>query len=640
LVFALVLAGALFDWNLLKPYAEHQLSEALGRTVSLAGNLTVTLSLTPRVHVEHVRVANPSWASEKEMLEADAVDLTIDLRRLWAGEYYLNDVTLTRPKLALEISPDGRRNWYLDREQKDQKSALRVGRLQVDTGDVVFHEPGKRTEIHAKVSTVDSAQRQAHVAFAATGTLNGLRLDATGSGGPVLALRDASAPYPIRFHATLGETQADVDGTVTGMTALSAADVRLALRGQNVADLYPLLQVTLPPTPPYDIVGHLRHEGKRLSFDQFRGRVGSSDLAGAIVVDLSGKTPSMTVAMTSNSLDLSDMGPLIGAHSKAATGKANERVLPDEPFNVERWDSMDMDVRFKATRLLHAAEMPLDNLTLHAVMKGGKLTLDPLNFGAVGGELATKMVLDSRSDPMQAEVSARVRKLQLNRVAPSIRLPNTTVGDISGDIELTGRGNSVARLLATADGRVAFAITDGEVSKQLMKLIGLDLGGYLWTKFTGDREVPIRCAVASFDAKHGVLDADALIFDTTDSILLGDGTIDFAKESLAMTIHAQPKKKSILSLRTPIYVTGTFHDPAVDVNKGELAARAGAAVGLGILNPLAALVPLIETGPGKDSDCAQLVASVRQPPSAATGQRAAHPPVMSKSAVESPKSTE
>jgi len=176
--------------------------------------------------------------------------------------------------------------------------------------------------------------------------------------------------------------------------------------------------------------------------------VGSSDLAGAVFVDLS----SVTVDMTSNSLDLADLGPLIGAHPKAATVKASERVLPDEPFNVERWDSMDMDVRFKATRLLHAAEMPLDNLTLHAIMKGGKLTLDPLNFGAVGGELATKMVLDSRSDPMQAEVSARVRRLQLNRVAPSIRLPNTTVGDISGDIELTGRGNSVARLLATADG--------------------------------------------------------------------------------------------------------------------------------------------------------------------------------------------
>ncbi len=167
-----------------------------------------------------------------------------------------------------------------------------------------------------------------------------------------------------------------------------------------------------------------------------------------------------------------------------------------------------------------------------------------------------------------------------------------------------------------------------------MKLIGLDLGGYLWTKLTGDREVPIRCAVASFDAKRGVLDADAFVFDTTDSILLGGGTIDLANESLAMTIHAQPKKKSILSLRTPIYVTGAFHDRSVDVNKGELAARAGAAVGLGILNPLAALVPLIETGPGKDSDCAQLIASVREQPSATTGRGAAHKGVTPQSAVE------
>ena len=38
--------------------------------------------------------------------------------------------------------------------------------------------------------------------------------------------------------------------------------------------------------------------------------------------------------------------------------------------------------------------------------------------------------------------------------------------------------------------------------------------------------------------------------------------------------------------------------------------RAGGALLLGIINPLAALVPLIETGPGKDSDCAQLTAAV------------------------------
>lgn len=623
LALALVVGLAFSDWNMVKPYAERRLSEVSGRSVSLAGDVEVALSLTPRVHVDHVRIANPPWAREKLMLEAEAVDVTIDLRRLWAGEYHLPDVTLTRPRLALEIGPDGRRNWYLDREQKDEKSSLQVGRLQVDAGDVVFHDPAQKTEIHARVSTANTAAGQANLVFDASGRLRGLPLKASGTGGPVLALRDDSAPYPIKFHAAVGNTQAEVDGTVTGLTALSAADVQLALRGRNFAELYPLLRVALPPTPPYRIAGHLRQNGNRVEYERFRGLMGSSDLAGSISVDLSAAKPSVTADVVSNTLDLTDLGPLIGAHPKAASATANDRVLPDEPFNVERWKTIDMNVRFRGRHLLHAAQMPLDDFTAHAVMKDGVLNLDPLNFGAVGGEFSSKVTLDGRSDPLQGKVSARIRKLKLGRIAPSIKLPETTVGDISADLQLTGRGNSIARMLATADGRIGFAVTDGEVSKLVLKLVGLDLGGYMWTRLTGDRNIPIRCAVASFDAKHGVLETSALVFDTTDTNVLGDGTINLADESLAMTIRPQPKQQSILSLRTPLYVTGTFRRPSVGLNKGALAARGGAALGLAILNPLAALVPLIETGPGKDSDCAQLIASVRSQAKAAARQAAA-----------------
>ena len=48
----------------------------------------------------------------------------------------------------------------------------------------------------------------------------------------------------------------------------------------------------------------------------------------------------------------------------------------------------------------------------------------------------------------------------------------------------------------------------------------------------------------------------------------------------------------------------------MSVNKGPIVARAGASILLGLVNPLAALIPLVETGPGKDSDCTTLLASV------------------------------
>jgi AsmA protein len=454
---------------------------------------------------------------------------------------------------------------------------------------------------------------QANVAFNATGRLRGLPLAAHGSGGSVLALRDDSTPYPIRFQATLGHTVADVDGTVTGLVALTAADVQLALKGNNLEQLYPLFRVALPATPPYRVAGHLRHRGNRTDYEKFTGRMGGSDLSGGLSV-LAGNPPSVQADVVSNTLDLADLGPLIGTPAKgqAETTARTDRLLPDEPFHVDRWKSVNMDIRFRGTHLLHAAQMPLDNLSAHAVLKDGVLRVDPLRFGAVGGEFNSTVVFDGNSDPLQARVDAHVRKLQLARVAPSMKIPNATVGDISGDIHLRGRGNSVARMLSSADGRLGFAVTDGEVSKLLLKLVGLDLGGYIATRVRGDREIPIRCAVASFDAHHGVLDTNVLVLDTPDTNVLGAGDISLASETLNLTLRPQPKKHSLLSLRTPLYVKGSFSHPSVGVNKGQLAARGAAALGLAALNPAAGLVPLIETGPGRDSNCGELVAQVQE----------------------------
>ena len=69
-----------------------------------------------------------------------------------------------------------------------------------------------------------------------------------------------------------------------------------------------------------------------------------------------------------------------------------------------------------------------------------------------------------------------------------------------------------------------------------------------------------------------------------------------------------------MALRSPIYVRGSFAKPDVEVDKGRVAARALGAIALGIVNPVLALIPLIDAGPGKDSDCGQLVRDARALP--------------------------
>ena len=59
---------------------------------------------------------------------------------------------------------------------------------------------------------------------------------------------------------------------------------------------------------------------------------------------------------------------------------------------------------------------------------------------------------------------------------------------------------------------------------------------------------------------------------------------------------------------------GTLAKPRLTVDTGTVAARGLGALLLGFVNPLLAVVPLIETGPGRDSDCGRLIQEAKAPP--------------------------
>jgi uncharacterized protein involved in outer membrane biogenesis len=116
--------------------------------------------------------------------------------------------------------------------------------------------------------------------------------------------------------------------------------------------------------------------------------------------------------------------------------------------------------------------------------------------------------------------------------------------------------------------------------------------------------------VADFKVNDGVMTTDLFVVDTADTNITGEGSVNLADETLNLTLKPLPKDISILSGRSPIHVTGSFKSPTVRPT-AELYGRGGGALLLGTLvNPLAVLIPLIETGPGKDSDCRDLIAYV------------------------------
>jgi uncharacterized protein involved in outer membrane biogenesis len=213
----------------------------------------------------------------------------------------------------------------------------------------------------------------------------------------------------------------------------------------------------------------------------------------------------------------------------------------------------------------------------------------------------------------------QVQKLQLAQLFPTVKQAQGSIGDLNGLVELAGTGDSVGKLLGTANGKIGVYMDEGKISRFLMELIALDLWDVAQVKLRGDQDIEIRCAIADFGVKGGVAQTNAFVFDTAVTNVSGGGTINLKTEQMDIELKPRPKDRGLGSLRTPLHIKGTFGEPKVGPDMGKLAARGGGAIALGILNPLLAVLPLIEEGKGKDSPCAELIAqasttSKKKPP--------------------------
>ncbi|HDR9011089.1 TPA: AsmA family protein [Burkholderia vietnamiensis] len=449
------------------------------------------------------------------------------------------------------------------------------------------------------------------------GRYKSVPVSGTGKVGGVLAVENATQPFPLQADVKAGDTRLAIVGTLTDPMHLAAIDLRLWLQGTSMSHLYQLTGITLPDTPPYAtegrLIGNFKQHASTFRYENFNGRVGGSDLGGTLVWAQREPRPKLSGELVSNLLQFSDLAPVIGADTAASKAKRGDttrqpadRVLPVATFRTERWSAIDADVKFTGRKLIKSPQLPITDLYTHILLQDGVLSLEPLQFGVAGGTLATDARLDGSRTPLKGRFTLAARHLKLKQLFPTQKVMQTALGEINGDASLSATGNSPAALAATSTGEVKALVTDGRISRLLMEAAGLNVANVVYEKLFGNRDVNINCAAIDFVAKDGMLDPKVFALDTDDALINVDGPINLRDESIDLKIHPHTKGFRVFSLRSPLYAKGTFKNPKVGVDAGALALRAGAMVGLGLINPFAALIPLIAPSNNRDVPCSEL----------------------------------
>jgi uncharacterized protein involved in outer membrane biogenesis len=632
-----------YDWNRARPWLNEKTSAAIERPFAIRGNLALTWEKQilperdrswrdhlpwPHLVARDVHIGNPE-AMDGDLGSVGEFSFSLNPFALLQKEISIPVLRFDTPTVNLQRNADGANNWTFEKKDKRSPWHLDLQRVVFTKGTVHYVDALAKAEATAEIDTLN-ADPTYGVAWKLKGAWHGAPVTGSGKAGAVLSLQQQIAPYPIVADVNLGGTRIAVEGTLTKPTQLAALDMRLKFSGPSMASLYPLTGILLPETPPFATSGHLTATlGKdhgHYVYDKFTGKVGSSDIGGTLDYKQQQPRGYLSGTVTSHLLQFADLGPVVGGGSnasKAARGlpavQPPNKVLPVEKFHIERWTSIDADVRFAAERIIREKQLPIANLDTNIHLKDGVLSLTPLNFDWAGGKLASNIELDGSGkvspDVIRAKLKASARHLKLKELFPTLDGLKASVGEINGDASLSATGNSVATLLASSNGELKALIDQGSISKLLLEQMGLNIGNVVLTKMIGDKQVKLNCLAADFAVTNGLAQTRRFVVDTDDATINVYGTVNLASEQLDLTLKPDSKGLRVITLRAPLYLRGTFKQPDVSVDKGVLAMKAGGAVALAVVAaPLAALLPLINTGPGEDSACARLLAEAREKP--------------------------
>jgi uncharacterized protein involved in outer membrane biogenesis len=642
-VAGLAIAIATVDPNSLKPLITTRVASFSGRELKINGDLRIRKSLTPTVETSDVWFENAKWAKEPAFVTLDKIRFRIKLLDLLRGRVVLPVLEIDGLKVALEKDAEGKTNWQLTGASPAEaaaKTVLPEGRsdfpairdLAIRNSHVVYRVAGK------DATTLDIREGQGH------SDDSGVELDAKGTyqkrpatlkvdGDPIGRLWASDRPYPVQIKFHTGETPdgpmerfwADAHGTLTNAFDKGRFGLTLTVKGSDMAQLYPLAGVVLPKTPPYTLTGKLTRHADEWKFVDFKGRMGDSDLAGDLTIHTAADPPKMEARFVSERLDFDDLAGLVGKPSATGEGetasveqkreaqqeKKEERVFPDEKFDLDRLHAMNVRATLEAKRV-ETKRIPIDNLSLTIALEKGVLRAKPARFQIGGGTMDLGISLDGDAKPIRAELDGELRNVPLSALFKSTAFKDESSGVVDGRAHLSSNGGSVRELAAHLDGDTTVAMSHGQVSHLLIELIGLDIFESLGLVIKGDEPIDIRCAIVKAEARDGHVNIDPLVFDTEDTKITGKGAVNLASEKIDLVVTPYPKDFSPFTLRSPLRIQGKLASLAV----------APDTVGLGpgntvkrvlstTLSAIVGLLPPMDVVLGKDSPCRALMDEAR-----------------------------
>ena len=607
--FALAIIGLIILVNAidLKPYAKlaiEQVKVATGRELRISGDMKVKIFPHIAIVAEGVSFGNAPWGARRELATIKRLEAEVALLSLLGGEIDIVRLVAVEPDVLLETDAKGVGNWVFGASTAkpvatEEPSALplNVTGLAIDRGVFNYHDGITKETLRF---TVQQLRLQRHLLAAQTD----LELEATfrdqpftikGTIGTVKRLLAKDDAWPVQLTLATDGARATIDGTVDWKAKLPGPNIVLKADVSKTAALERLIG-TMPPLPtPLALSANLATSAGETNADPIQITLGKNVVQGRAALHTGDPRPFLSAQLKSREIDIP---PLAGGSPERKS--SSEPVFSDAPLPAKALHSVDADLELTVDRLVLPTKFraALESLQVRAVLKGGRLEVQPLQATVGGGMVKGRAVFDA------GKIQAPTLAINLDGKGISMEKIAAAVGEASAlsggntdlAFNLTGPGESLRRFASRANGELQIVVGPTRLSGA-----ALDIGGDLLTSILdkadpfrrSDPYTNLKCAVIRLPVRDGIATSQRTIaYETTKMNMVLAGTINLRDESLDLAIRPTVTEGlgvGAASLADLVRVSGTLSKPAVGIDTlktAETAASVGAAVMTGGLSLL------------------------------------------------------
>lgn len=609
LIGLILVAPSLIPSATLKSQITTRASEALGRTVSVDGDIRISVFPRVTVSASGARIANAPGFGEHPLAQVDTIRLNVGLFALLGGTLDVQDFVFIRPTLALETKANGNNNWTfvpnstavndtqiaaeVDTRFIRQPGTLpmdaRLGHVAIVDGsgtlfDAATGQTTSITKLNVKLS-LDAIN--APLTVDTSLVLDGISHTAKAEIGSLQALLEGDeTPLTLRYQSDLAKLKIDgaiVEGTdfaFTGDTALTVPSVRaLAEAGGTVlpeGDIYQRAEIT----------GVASGDINQLRFSNAAARLDDIEVDGDLTLTLTGPRPTLTGTITMGDADITPYAP--AAPQGEAERKPDGDVgWGDEPLDLSPLSLIDAQLTAQVGQVtfgtLQAGPGAVD-ISLDA----GRLTFDLTKLDAYGGAMTGSMVVNARTTPASFAFDADLSAINAQPLLQAAAGLGLLAGQGDMTVSLTSSGDTVEDMMNALRGTGQFRFADGTISGADFAALSTGLKHALDgtlsvdTLLNRDRqaqaETPFDALTARFTLDEGLAKTSDLAFTNPKFTVNGIGGVNLADQSVALDLaierpQAHAGGETLLDTTgIPITIAGPWGDIGLALDRDALTA--------------------------------------------------------------------